>query len=355
MRASQRNNLECVELLLNETCSELNGSKHSAYTPLWFGVSNGFVDLVKLLLDYNAIPSINDKQTQHLTANARSDYRRTRNALPIAVQPDSNAFLFSPIRASIVYSQESIMNHLLKFNANVYELFGEIKLVSFKPKLNEELVNALKFFYRQFGTIEQKNNLLFRLNEFIEDVNIWRLMLVEFVKYILINLKLNSEIIRLDQFLTPFSRNSTEYVAEITADMENGSELKMSQYLTLINEFIESVNLFLSSEQVLNNQQHILVSVGNRREYNEFLRDLLQKPNYHKNLIEFACYLVESFYRPKSLKQLCRFKIRKIVFDQIDNSNIKYNKQFLKTNHMEAILNTYKLPNYLRNYVLCRE
>jgi hypothetical protein len=35
MRASQRNNYKCVEFLLNETNSQINGSTHSAYTPLW--------------------------------------------------------------------------------------------------------------------------------------------------------------------------------------------------------------------------------------------------------------------------------------------------------------------------------
>lgn len=52
MRASQRNNLKCIEYLLNETNSDLNGSSRSTYTPLWFAVSNGYNELAKLLLDF---------------------------------------------------------------------------------------------------------------------------------------------------------------------------------------------------------------------------------------------------------------------------------------------------------------
>ena len=126
MRAAQRNNYKCVEFLLNETASELNGSLFSTYTPLWFGVSNGYTQLVKLLLDFNANPSINDqhkKKTTEATDDSlfdRTDQQQRRDS-------ENSSFLFSPIRASIVYSQYTIMNYLLEYGTNVNELYSIIK------------------------------------------------------------------------------------------------------------------------------------------------------------------------------------------------------------------------------------
>jgi ankyrin repeat protein len=121
MRAAQRNNYTCAQFLLNETASELNGSLFSTYTPLWFGVSNGYTELVKLLLDYNANPSINDqhkKKNESQQANNsfdRTDQQQRRDS-------ENSSFLFSPIRASIVYSQFHIMRYVIHKTVGLTEL-----------------------------------------------------------------------------------------------------------------------------------------------------------------------------------------------------------------------------------------
>lgn len=205
MRAAQRNNYKCAEFLLNETASELNGSLFSTYTPLWFGVSNGYTELVKLLLDYNANPSINDQHkkpknqiptgsTSNNNINAsfdRTDQQQRRDN-------ENSSFLFSPIRASIVYSQFTIMKYLLEYGANVNELFSIVT----KPKgtsecfdavSNDNYVNSLKFFHRQFGHVVKTNEsspFLVVLNEFVENQNVYRQMLIEFVKNVYTNIRL---------------------------------------------------------------------------------------------------------------------------------------------------------------------
>ncbi len=96
MRASQRNNFKCIEYLLNETNSDLNGSSRSTYTPLWFAVSNGYTDLAKYLLDFNTYPSILiDKSNQKLKDLQRPTITNTASG--------SSLYLFSPLRASIVF------------------------------------------------------------------------------------------------------------------------------------------------------------------------------------------------------------------------------------------------------------
>lgn len=261
MRAVQRNNMQCVRYLLNNTASDLNGSAQSTYTPLWFAVSNGYNDLALLLLNYNASSSMVEKSissaiplptsvantlllqpedmsgglsatttTTTMTTTSSSIHHHSTTATTTA------SYLFSPLRASIVYSRFQIMAYLLEFNANVYELFNVTQPSSshlnlnsssssstnkrrcklprpgraFDAKLNEDYLNTLKFFHRQFAIDEQQlnaaasssssssstsssngsspltaaelENQLNILNEFIDDVNVYRRMLIEFVK-----------------------------------------------------------------------------------------------------------------------------------------------------------------------------
>lgn len=228
MRAVQRNNVECVRYLLNNTCSDLNGSSQSTYTPLWFSVSNGYNDLALLLLNYNASSSMVEKSISSaiplptsvantlLQSEDLSGGIGSRSSDTSASSSSTASYLFSPLRASIVYSRYQIMAYLLEFNANVYELFNVSRFASgavvggrrcklprpgrvFNPKLNEDYLNSLKFFHRQFAAdqqttattttaaattnqivdLEQQLNFL---NEFIDDVNVYRRMLIEFVK-----------------------------------------------------------------------------------------------------------------------------------------------------------------------------
>ena len=204
MRAVQRNNFKCVQFLLDETSSDVNGSFYSTYTPIWFAVSNGYTDIAELLLNYNASPSIVDK------SNTVS-YSLNANEVEMLIQDEDHVglsnhclneagsqttYLFSPLRASIVYARFQIMYYLLEYGANVYELFGATNdkmLNKTNSKMNEEYVNSLKFFHRQFGPFISKtkdNQLIFneydkclnKLNDFIDNPNVYRRMLVEFVR-----------------------------------------------------------------------------------------------------------------------------------------------------------------------------
>lgn len=239
MRAVQRNNMQCVRYLLNNTCSDLNGSSQSTYTPLWFAVSNGYNELALMLLNYNASSSMVEKsissaiplptsvantllQSEELSRFVGGGDINNPNSM--GSSSSTASYLFSPLRASIVYSRFQIMAYLLEFNANVYELFNvsrgggrrkKCKLPrpgrTFNAKLNEDYLNSLKFFHRQFATasaaasseeqttstsssssspsssstpppnvdLEMQLNIL---NEFIDDVNVYRRMLIEFVK-----------------------------------------------------------------------------------------------------------------------------------------------------------------------------
>ena len=124
----------------------------------------------------------------------------------------SAPYLFSPLRASIVYSRFQIMFYLLEFNANVYELFNVVKRSKlprpsslYNPRINDDYLNSLKFFHRQFSMQDDQINFnyggnssstsgnsfisganlgeqLVMLNEFIDDVNVYRRMVLEFIK-----------------------------------------------------------------------------------------------------------------------------------------------------------------------------
>lgn len=205
MRAAQRNNYKCAEFLLNETASELNGSLFSTYTPLWFGVSNGYTELVKLLLDYNANPSINDQHKK--PKNQTPTGSRSNNNINTSFDRtdrqqrrdnENSSFLFSPIRASIVYSQFTIMKYLLEYGANVNELFSIVAKPMgtsecFDAVSNDNYVNSLKFFHRQFGHVVKTNEsspFLVVLNEFVQNQNVYRRMLIEFVKNVYTNIRL---------------------------------------------------------------------------------------------------------------------------------------------------------------------
>ncbi len=314
MRAAQRNNYKCAEFLLNETACELNGSSFSTYTPLWFGVSNGYTDLVKLLLDFNANPSINDK---HKSKKSSSDSLHSLNDSHERREAENITFLFSPIRASIIYSQFKIMNYLLEYGANVNELFSMVgpKHIDthYDALLNDNYVNSLKFFHRQFGQViktNEKSAFLVSLNEYVQDQNVYRQMLIEFCKNVTQNIKLNPDLSnRIDQFLTTFGKSSIDCIINMTKLIEKPyqNELKMSEYLDLASQFMCAIDQFISSEQIITNENIENVNVpviSNRRDYNDFVRNLIQKPDHHKNLFDFASYLIGEFHHPKSLKSL---------------------------------------------------
>jgi hypothetical protein len=353
MRAAQINNFKCIEYLLNETNSDLNGSSRSTYTPLWFAVSNGYTDLAKLLLDFNTYPSILDKSNN----NNNQELIRTGSGGNGA----SSIYLFSPLRASIVYSKFQIMIYLLQFGANVYELFGSvsINLVNNDQSIinnnNEDYVNSLKFFHRQLFDHE---NYLAYLNCFIENKNVYRRMMLEFVKNIFYRIKLNYNLMtRLDAYLVNFSSFNNGLTIDFVIDCMNRFEMQQlnvgekeeeeeecRNYLDIIKQFIGLLDEFINTELIQNET--------NRRDFNDFFQIVTQKPNYLKSVFEYSVYLYEKYCRPVSLKDLCRFKIRKILYNRINLENLKYRNEFLKSNHLELLLGQCGLPIHLINYLL---
>ena len=351
MRASQRNNFKCIEYLLNETNSDLNGSPRSTYTPLWFTVSNGFTELAKLLLDYNTNPSINETINKSEDVLSEDHRRETLRGTSI--------YLFSPLRASIVYSKFPIMIYLLQYGANIYELFGSVSNhllneqsnLPFNQLINDDYVNSLKFFHRQLGSksLEHEKYLKY-LNDFIENKNIYRRMVIELVKNICNKIKTNLNLMsRIDQFLLIHGKCSIFTLMEATFKIESQcqNDLSFSEYLLILNDFICSIDRFIEKE--LNTDEN---HINNRRDFNEFFQIATQKPNYLKSLFECGLYLIDNFFKPITLKEMCRFKIRKLLFKKIDQSNLKYKREFLKSNHQELILNQCGLPTQLINYLL---
>lgn len=331
MRAAQRNNYEIIEYLLNKTNSDLNGSARSTYTPLWFTVSNGFTDLARLLLDYNTSPSIVDRNVSYPYLDETQ-----HNA--------SSIYMFSPLRASVVYFKFQIMALLLQYGANVYELFGAVSLDADEPfsrLTNEDYVNSLKFFQRQLNSKSHENEkYLNYLNCFIENKNIYRRMMIEFVKSVYDKIRQNTNVMhRLEQFLQVFARNSIYSVIASTKRIDY--DLALDEYVEIVNEFLDSINLFINSEQ--------LVSLNDA---SSLFQIVSQRPNYYKELFEYATYLMRRFYRPSTLQEMCRFKIRKMLFRKIDVSNVKYTREFLKMNHLEIILTRCGLPLHLTAFVL---
>lgn len=145
-------------------------------------------------------------------------------------------------------------------------------------------------------------------------------------------------------------------------------EVETSDYLNLVDEFMCAIDKFISSEQIItneannennNNNANNIPVISNRRDYSDFVRNLIQKPNHHKNLFDFARYLMLQFHRPKSLKELARFKLRTQIFSQQSliqsfEPHVKYSQGFLKSDHMQSCVASLGLPKNLADYLLHR-
>ena len=360
MRAVQRNSYKCVEFLLNETKSDLNGSKQSTYTPLWFAVSNGYDNLALLLLNFNANPCI---VTKSIGTNMSSNYElmdpEDLNSTRYGSNSMTSLYLFSPLRASIVYSRHDTMVNILKFNANVYEIFGSRESDPRLPKCsflksNEDYVNALKFFFRQFGNVSNgdENNLpeiinekyLSILNDFIENPNVYRRMFIEFVKYIIFKINSNLNlVVKFSEFLNRLDKSSLQHIMQVTKVFQEETENHMEWkcYVNMVFDFMDSLNKFLSldNDNMMSFSFHLNTGSGqNLRAYNQ-------------NLLNFSLILVEKYFKPKSLMELCRFSIRKQVFKKIEQENVKYTNEFSKNDHLQKVLESFLIPNQLKNFL----
>jgi hypothetical protein len=362
MRAVQRNSKECIELLITETESDINGSSFSVYTPLWFSVSNGYNELVILLLNYGANPSIIEKN------KTASNYQQI-NALindedHVGIQGHQE-YLFSPLKASIVYSRYEIMIFLLKYGANVYELFyyskSDYEDFNLRDNLkpNEYYVNSLKFLFREFGKhglaspLEKNSknnaNYLKLLNDFIENQNVYRKMLIEFVKTICNKIKSNPRLLKIfDNYLNDSKNFHTDLLYTITIEIQNNkANLDWHNFILHATSFMKCVDSFLLLQFEVNNENN-----ERKLSLDDFKILDYKRANYHTELFEFSKMLHFQCFAPKSLKELCRFKIRTFLFKQINSSKIKYKKYFTKSDHQIFILNKLNTPNYLIDYIL---
>ena len=189
----------------------------------------------------------------------------------MAMNSNNNQFalIFSPLRSAIIYERREILSLLLKHGANVNELIVNSSSLE-NAKLSDYL-NCLKLLFRHLIAANFKS--MIELNDFIENVNIYRMMAISF---------LNS----------------------VFENDENVDRL-FHEFL-LMGTSINTTNF-------------------------TFTQTLL---------LEYLTNLVTKFYKPKSLKELCRFKIRKYIC-------ITNNRNF------ELIVNKLdNLPNSLKMFIL---
>lgn len=299
MRAVQRNNIESVKYLLNETKSDINGNQRSIYTPLWLSVSNGLDEMCLVLLNFNA-------STRYVNKMA----------------PASTSLLLSPLRASIVYSKYQIMKYLLEFDADVSEIF--IENVN-----NESYLSGLKLYYRHFGA-NRNDTYLNILHSFTPSPNIYKSMLVALLKSI------TSQLNRFSQELNVNGLDYDSYLRLIDRFESNSwPEIDMSTFLTQVSEFIDSVDVYLTQT----------ARAGTFAIY----------PGYSQlDLLKFAIELIRTYYRPLSLKELCRFRFRKILFERVNclTADQFNSTDHRKIDHLNKIVDKIGLPNYFKEYTL---
>ena len=239
--------------MLTKTHSNPNGSLDCIYSPLIISITNGFYAQAKLLLETGACPNFIERDEK------------------MAMNSNNNQFalIFSPLRSAIIYERREILSLLLKHGANVNELIVNSSSLE-NAKLSDYL-NCLKLLFRHLIAANFKS--MIELNDFIENVNIYRMMAISF---------LNS----------------------VFENDENVDRL-FHEFL-LMGTSINTTNF-------------------------TFTQTLL---------LEYLTNLVTKFYKPKSLKELCRFKIRKYIC-------ITNNRNF------ELIVNKLdNLPNSLKMFIL---
>ena len=234
-RACQQNFFNICKYLLTETSSNPNGSFECIYTPLLVSITHGFYSQAKLLLEIGASPNYIERDDN--AGNASNQF----------------SLILSPIRSAIIYEKCQILRLLLKHGANVNELI--VNGNNFSNVKQSDYLNCLKILFRHLN----QNNFKFmiELNDYIENVNIYRLMAIAFIRSTLANENENESIDRLLHLFDSFSLNTTSFT------------------------FTETL------------------------------------------LFEYLTKLVTLFYKTKSLKELCRFNIRKQI-SLNNNRNFDY-------------------------------
>lgn len=134
-----------------------------------------------------------------------------------------------------------------------------------------------------------------------------------------------------------------ETVCRNDDEVEELDKIEWTDYVSAVSEFIDLLERFiaLTPENAFNFNLHTNNS-------------LIRKPNYNKSMFDFAVRLFNRFHRPKSLKQLARFKIREMLFERVDSrqNKVKYTDEYLKRDRLETIVKQFGLPTDLANYIL---
>lgn len=137
-----------------------------------------------------------------------------------------------------------------------------------------------------------------------------------------------------------------ETVSSSIEDESPNDDVEWHEYVDAVRQFIDSLEKFLGLAP--ENSFNFNVHTNN---------SLIRKPNDYRSLFDFAARLVARFHRPKSLKQLARFKLREMLFERVEQHRsppTKYNDTFLKRDNLCSLVRQLGLPNDLNNYILCK-
>jgi hypothetical protein len=234
-RACQQNSSSICEYLLTETNSNPNGSFECIYTPLLISITHGFYSQAKLLLEMGAYPNYIERDGT--SGNANNQF----------------ALILSPIRSAIIYEKCQILRLLLKNGANVNEM-----IVNGSNLLNAKLSDYLNCLNILFRHLNQANfKYMIELNDFIENVNIYREMAIAFLRSIFINENDESIKEKFNQLiLNDFDLNKTNLTFTQT--------LLLEYLIKLLNSFYKTKSLKELSR--FNIRKHI--SICNNRNFN---------------------------------------------------------------------------------------
>jgi hypothetical protein len=244
-RACQQNSSSICEYLLTETNSNPNGSFECIYTPLLISITHGFYSQAKLLLEMGAYPNYIERDGT--SGNANNQF----------------ALILSPIRSAIIYEKCQILRLLLKNGANVNEM-----IVNGSNLLNaksSDYLNCLNILFRHLNQANFK--YMIELNDFIENVNIYREMAIAFLRSIFINENDESIKEKFNQFiLNDFDLNTTNLTFTQT--------LLLEFLIKLLNSFYKTKSLKELSR--FNIRKHI--SISNNRNFSFVVKRIQGMP-----------------------------------------------------------------------------
>jgi hypothetical protein len=292
MCAVQNNNLACVTFLLSQTGVDLSNCIYSMDTPLVLSVTEGHSQMCKLLLDFNA---------------------------PLTL---------SSLRISLLHSRFQIMTNLLEYNAST-DVFYSISSSSarggkYASAGDMQCIRRLMLLKRS----EENNYYLDRLDSFTPSPRVYKDMLLDCLQYFMT--KVVGQAMLFDNSV------AGERVSGLIGlkDRLNEMVCTIDSFFVAVDQLLDSIHIFISEND---SQPNLKANV-------EF-----------SNLVSFAKSVFKRYYKPKTLKELCRFKLRKIVFDAVSRyqSKGKYSMKYRKTEALYDMLYKLNVPTgYYRDYLM---